>query len=178
MAPFSLQSDNILTSLMSQVCSTLLIVLTTIRTRSTSFYVTQAVIVSVTALQSVPPTIWYRLVAGLNAQLRLVRRGHLRSTFRPVISWLQTHANPTLKSHGLHINLACFQPSASGYHQFGLVVCSIEDETVESTVERRDKALMPDKQPRYNTHPFSSFGSQWILVHFLNDRIFYTSMLC
>nr|POE61973.1 hypothetical protein CFP56_41805 [Quercus suber] len=47
MAPFSLHSDNILTSLMSQ---------------------------------SVPPTKWYRLVAGLNAQLRLVRRSRLRAT--------------------------------------------------------------------------------------------------
>ncbi|KAG0456393.1 hypothetical protein HPP92_024181 [Vanilla planifolia] len=42
MAPFSLHSDNVLTSLMSQ---------------------------------AVPPTIWYRLVAGLNAQLRLVKWG-------------------------------------------------------------------------------------------------------
>ncbi|XP_022754632.1 uncharacterized protein LOC111302962 isoform X3 [Durio zibethinus] len=46
MAPFSLQNDNILISLMSQL---------------------------------VPPTTWYRLVAGLNAQLRLVRHGRLRA---------------------------------------------------------------------------------------------------
>ncbi|KAG9445697.1 hypothetical protein H6P81_011825 [Aristolochia fimbriata] len=43
MVPFSLHSDNVFTSLMSQ---------------------------------AVPPTIWYRLVAGLNAQLRLVHRGN------------------------------------------------------------------------------------------------------
>ncbi|KAF3503231.1 hypothetical protein F2Q69_00045011 [Brassica cretica] len=48
MAPFSLQNDNILTSLMNQL---------------------------------VAPTTWYRLVAGVNAQLRLVRRGRLRSTY-------------------------------------------------------------------------------------------------
>ncbi|KAG5376994.1 hypothetical protein IGI04_041590 [Brassica rapa subsp. trilocularis] len=52
MAPFSLQNDNILTSLMNQL---------------------------------VAPTTWYRLVAGVNAQLRLVRRGRLRSTFHSVL---------------------------------------------------------------------------------------------
>ncbi|KAL3535670.1 hypothetical protein ACH5RR_004131 [Cinchona calisaya] len=114
MAPFSLQSDNILTCLMSQ---------------------------------SVPPTKWYRLVAGLNAQLRLVRHGHLRATFYPVICWLETHANPTLKCHGLRVDLACFQPSASGYCQFGLVVCAIEDEALRPAVERPDKHLI-EKQSR------------------------------
>ncbi|XP_027173507.1 uncharacterized protein LOC113773152 [Coffea eugenioides] len=113
MAPFSLQSDNILTCLISQ---------------------------------SVPPTIWYRLVAGLNAQLRLVRRGHFRATFNPVICWLETHANPTLKSHGVRVDLACFQPSASGYRQFGLLVCAIESEALRSAVDRPDKHSLLEKQ--------------------------------
>ncbi|KAK8597538.1 hypothetical protein V6N13_094942 [Hibiscus sabdariffa] len=95
MAPFSLQIDNILTSLMSQL---------------------------------VAPTTWYRLVAGLNAQLRLVCRGRLRVTFMPVIRWLETHANPALGIHGVHIDLAWFQAAPGGYRQYGLLVYSVEEE--------------------------------------------------
>ncbi|XP_030530685.2 uncharacterized protein LOC115741106 [Rhodamnia argentea] len=95
MAPFSLQSDSILTSLLSQ---------------------------------SVPPTTWYRLVAGLNAQLRLVRRGRLRVTFRSVLRWLETHANPALRIHGVRVDLAWFQATACGYCQYGLLVNAVEDE--------------------------------------------------
>ncbi|KAL6962704.1 hypothetical protein U1Q18_037663, partial [Sarracenia purpurea var. burkii] len=67
MAPFSLHSDNIITSLMGQ---------------------------------SVPPTTWYLFVAGLNAQLRLVRQGRLKVMLRSVLRWLDTHANPALRIHG------------------------------------------------------------------------------
>ncbi|KAG8635925.1 uncharacterized protein LOC110603588 isoform X2 [Manihot esculenta] len=98
MAPFSIQSDNILTSLMSQM---------------------------------VPPTTWYRMVAGLNAQLRLVRRGRLRVTFQSVIRWLETHANPALRIHGIHVDLAWFQATACGYCQYGLLVHAAEGEAVE-----------------------------------------------
>lgn len=72
--------------------------------------------------QSVPPTVWYRLVAGLNAQLRLVRCGQLKMTFEPVVSWLESLANTTLDSLGIQVDLAWFQPTASGYSQFGVVV--------------------------------------------------------
>ncbi|KAF8033938.1 hypothetical protein BT93_C0275 [Corymbia citriodora subsp. variegata] len=95
MAPFSLQSDSILTSLLSQ---------------------------------SVPPTTWYRLVAGLNAQLRLVRRGRLRVTFRSVLLWLETHANPALRIHRVRVDIAWFQATACGYYQYGLLVNAVEDE--------------------------------------------------
>ncbi|KAK4352895.1 hypothetical protein RND71_028413 [Anisodus tanguticus] len=118
MAPFSLQSDNILTSLMSR---------------------------------SVPPTIWYILVAGLNAQLRLVRRGHLRANFRPVISWLETHANPSLRAHGIRVYLTHSQPSAGGYDQFGLLVCTIENEPVMPS-ESQNRSLLLEKQPRTPTN--------------------------
>ncbi|KAK4276957.1 hypothetical protein QN277_015041 [Acacia crassicarpa] len=76
--------------------------------------------------QSVPPTTWYRLVAGLNAQLRLVRRGRLRVTFRSVVRWLETHANPALRIHGVRVDLAWFQATTSGYCQYGLVVYALE----------------------------------------------------
>lgn len=75
-----------------------------------------------------PPTTWYRLVAGLNAQLRLVRRGQLRVTFRPVLQWLETHANPALRIYGVCIGLAWFQAAPNGYHQYGLLVSSVEEE--------------------------------------------------
>ncbi|KAG8657275.1 hypothetical protein MANES_03G057400v8 [Manihot esculenta] len=99
LAPFSIQSDNILTSLISQM---------------------------------VPPTTWYRMVAGLNAQLRLVRRGQLRLTFRSVVRWLETHGNPALRVHGIRVDLAWFQATACGYCQYGLLVYAVEEETVES----------------------------------------------
>ncbi|KAI4316070.1 hypothetical protein L6164_024087 [Bauhinia variegata] len=77
--------------------------------------------------QSVPPTTWYRLVAGLNSQLRLVCRGRLRVTFRYVLRWLETHANPALKVHGVRVDLAWFQATTSGYCHYGLLVYSIEE---------------------------------------------------
>lgn len=121
MAPFSLHSDNILTSLMSQ---------------------------------SVTPTIWYRLVAGLNAQLRLVRCGHLRKSFCPILSWLDTHANPTLKEYGVRVDLACFQSTASGYRQFGLSVRAVEGERVQPSYEAPNVSLMADQHSRL-------LGSNW-----------------
>ncbi|KAI3865932.1 hypothetical protein MKW92_032960 [Papaver armeniacum] len=112
MSPFSLHSDNVLTSLMSQV---------------------------------VPPTIWYRLIAGLNAHLRLVRRGNLRVSFVPILSWIENYANPALTIRGLRVDLAWFQVTACGYCQFGLVVYAVEEEldppsSVESvyTASRND----------------------------------------
>ena len=78
-------------------------------------------------MQSVPPTIWYRLVAGLNAQLRLVRLGHLKKTLLPIISWLETHANPFLSMHGIVVDIAWLQATTSGYCQLGLVVNAAED---------------------------------------------------
>ncbi|KAL4296133.1 hypothetical protein GQ457_12G022630 [Hibiscus cannabinus] len=108
MAPFSLQSDNILTSLMSQC---------------------------------VPPTIWYRLVAGLNSQLRLVRYGHLNLTFGHAISWLETHANPTLNTYGVRVDLAWFQPTSSGYCQFGLMVSATSNEGVLCWIDGQGRYL-------------------------------------
>lgn len=92
-------------------------------------------------LQSVPPTIWYRLVAGLNAQLRLVCRGRLRVTFKHVLQWLETHANPALRNHGIVVDLAWFQATASGYCQYGLLVYATDEHestsgTSSSTLER------------------------------------------
>ncbi|KAG8376085.1 hypothetical protein BUALT_Bualt09G0026800 [Buddleja alternifolia] len=116
--------------------------------------------------QSVPPTTWYRLVAGLNAQLRLVRRGHLRSTFYQVINWLETHANRRLCTHGIRVDLARFQPSASGYCQFGLVVCSIENERSHSSVQMPDRSLThssaqrPDR-PLLNETQSSLPANRW-----------------
>ncbi|KAG8491507.1 hypothetical protein CXB51_014870 [Gossypium anomalum] len=106
MAPFSLQSDNILTSLMNQC---------------------------------VPPTMWYRLVAGLNSQLRLVRYGHLKLTFGHVISWLETHVNPTIIAYGVRVDLAWFQPTSSGYCQYGLVVSATSNENVQYWTEGQDR---------------------------------------
>ncbi|KAJ4765970.1 ephrin type-B receptor [Rhynchospora pubera] len=82
--------------------------------------------------QAIQPTIWYRLVAGLNAQLRLVRRGCLRSTLAPVLNWLETHANPALSHRGVQVDLAWFQATALGYCQLGLVIYAVEGGTLRS----------------------------------------------
>ncbi|KAM3328622.1 hypothetical protein ACQJBY_026017 [Aegilops geniculata] len=102
MAPFSLHSDSVLTSLMSQ---------------------------------AVQPWIWHRLVAGLNAQLRLVRRGNLKATFLPVLNWLETHADPALGVNGVRVDLAWFQATALGYCQLGLVVYTVEGEPVTAELD-------------------------------------------
>ncbi|KAJ8750999.1 hypothetical protein K2173_016180 [Erythroxylum novogranatense] len=112
MTPFCLQSDNVVTSLMSQ---------------------------------AVPPTIWYRLVAGLNAQLRLVRCGHLKSTFVHVISWLETHGNPALSTCGVRADLAWFQPTSSGYFQFGLVIYAVEPESISQSIEGQNHSSPPER---------------------------------
>ncbi|XP_028058904.1 uncharacterized protein LOC114262730 isoform X2 [Camellia sinensis] len=127
MAPFSLQSDNIITSLMSQ---------------------------------SVPPTTWYRFVAGLNAQLRLVCRGRLKVMFRPVLRWLETHANPALRIHGVRVDLAWFQATTSGYCQYGLLVHAVEEEIEHASFDRSAGATRTEQQSRS-----SSIGKENPLDH-------------
>ncbi|GMI97958.1 hypothetical protein like AT5G11700 [Hibiscus trionum] len=123
MAPFFLQIDNILTSLMSQL---------------------------------VAPTTWYRLVAGLNAQLRLVRRGRLRVTFKPVIRWLETHANPALRIHGVRIDLAWFQAAPGGYRQYGLLVYSVEEENEPMSLGNTNGGVKTEPLSSVNTRYMSN----------------------
>lgn len=140
MAPFSLHSDNILTSLMSQC---------------------------------IPPTIWYRLVAGLNAQLRLVRRGHLKLTLGHVISWLETHANPALSAYGIHVDLAWFQPTASGYCQFGLLVYAIDNESMPPALDGQDASLPPEHQSRTpRNHRENPFEQLRLIDHWMSQKRF------
>ncbi|KAI3468162.1 hypothetical protein Pfo_024825 [Paulownia fortunei] len=77
--------------------------------------------------QSVPPTTWYRFVAGLNAQLRMVRRGCLRAKFCPVLQWLETFVNPALRVYGVHVDLAWFQATTDGYCHYGLLIYAVEE---------------------------------------------------
>lgn len=76
----------------------------------------------VDTVQALPATVWYRFVAGLNAQLRTVRKGSLRSTLRPVDEWLVSHVNPRFGVQGIRVDLAWFQATASGYYQLGVVL--------------------------------------------------------
>lgn len=75
-----------------------------------------------------PPTTWYRFVAGLNVQLRLVRRGCFRGKFRQVIQWLETFANPALRIYGVHVDLASFQATINGYCHYGLLIDAVEED--------------------------------------------------
>lgn len=72
--------------------------------------------------QHVPSTVWNRLVAGLNAQLRTVRHGSIRSALLPVLNWIRSHGNPQIEFHGVKIELGWFQATASGYYQLGILV--------------------------------------------------------
>lgn len=72
--------------------------------------------------QYLSTAIWNRLVSGLNAQLRTVRQGCIRSSLLPVIAWINTHGNPQLDYYGVKVELGWFQATASGYYQLGIVV--------------------------------------------------------
>ncbi|ONM29032.1 hypothetical protein ZEAMMB73_Zm00001d039522 [Zea mays] len=129
MTPFLLNSDSVLTSLMSQ---------------------------------AVPSWIWHRLVAGLNAQLRLVRCGNLKVTCLPVINWLETHANPSLAENGIRVDLAWFQATALGYCQFGLLVYAVEG----------DAALTePDGSPRIKTEQQTPTQNMLVETQLSQSRI-------
>ncbi|XP_062225242.1 uncharacterized protein LOC133923944 isoform X3 [Phragmites australis] len=77
--------------------------------------------------QYVSTAIWNRLVAGLNAQLRTVRKRSIRSTLGSVVSWITSHGNPQLERHGVRVELGWFQSTASGYYQLGIVVAVNEN---------------------------------------------------
>ncbi|XP_023545693.1 uncharacterized protein LOC111805058 [Cucurbita pepo subsp. pepo] len=104
--------------------------------------------------QALPPTTWYRMVAGLNAQLRLVRRGQLRSTFLPVVRWLENFANPALRNHGIRVDLAWFQATACGYCQYGLLIYAAEGTSPPPTRshenEQYDQSSCVKNIPREN----------------------------
>lgn len=87
-------------------------------------------------------------MAGLNAQLRLVRRGHLKISLGHIINWLDVYANPTMGTYGVRVDLAWFQPTASGYCQFGLVVRTTANEGMLLSSECHEEARLIEKQTR------------------------------
>ncbi|GAB2219700.1 hypothetical protein Droror1_Dr00007337 [Drosera rotundifolia] len=92
---------------------------------------------------SVSSTVWYRFVAGLNAQLRLVRRGQ---TFAAIISWLETHGNPTLSAYGVQVDLAGFHRTATGFSHFGLVMRAAEAVSVKVVGESKCRCSKSKQQ--------------------------------
>ena len=99
---------------------------------------------------------WYRLVAGVNAQLRTVRKGSKSTTLMPVIMWLETHANPWLFNHNVRVDLAWCQSTASGYYQLGLVLNSSDE--VPQYFQPSDMLTLPRSPGRY-VCPF-----EWLLL--------------
>ena len=85
------------------------------------------------------------MVAGLNAQLRTVRQGSIRTALGPVVDWINSHANPQLEFHGVKIELGWFQATASGYYQLGIVVAvgdySLHDLQQSDTWVDTDEAI-------------------------------------
>ncbi|XP_020170112.1 uncharacterized protein [Aegilops tauschii subsp. strangulata] len=125
MAPFSLHSDSVVTSLISQV---------------------------------VPSSIWHRLVAGLNAQLRLVRHGNLKVTFLPMLKWLETHANPALDTYHVRVDLAWFQATALGYCQYGLVIHAVGGEAVAAELQVGSRIIFDQHSLNQNVDADSQLG--------------------
>lgn len=99
--------------------------------------------------QHVPTSVWNHLVAGLNAQLRTVRNGFIRSTLAPVIRWIDSHANPQLEFHGVRIDLGWFHATASGYYQLGIWVV-VDDYTFHSIPESVSMSTNDQESPRSN----------------------------
>ncbi|RVW52364.1 hypothetical protein CK203_072021 [Vitis vinifera] len=135
MAPFSLNSDNILTSLMSQ---------------SLSYGILYFIPAGDPTNYLVSTGGWFECTVALS------RRGRLRVTFRPVLRWLETHANPALRVHGVQVDLAWFQSTACGYCQYGLLVYAVEDETESTPVDGVDGAIQ-------NEHQSRDFGAAMLL---------------
>lgn len=117
MSPYSLHSDALLTNLLGQVSWSLSMFLF-----FQNLHSEKSPKGPKSLLQHIPPSVWHRFVAGLNAQLRTVRHGSIRSALLPVIRWINSHGNPQLEFHGVRIELGWFQATASGYYQLGILV--------------------------------------------------------
>ncbi|XP_071706226.1 uncharacterized protein [Rutidosis leptorrhynchoides] len=100
--------------------------------------------------QHVPSSVWNRFVAGLNAQLRTVRSGSIRSALVPVINWIKTHGNPQLDFHGVKIELGWFQATASSFYQLGIFVMVGDDPP--NNLSRPDTIENSGNSPRYSLH--------------------------
>ncbi|CAH1451664.1 unnamed protein product [Lactuca virosa] len=116
MAPFSLHSDNVITSLMNQC---------------------------------IPPTSWYRFVAGLNAQLRLVRSGRLKVTFRGVVDQPQPqldHSNAIEEDEDSEMKVDDNKKEKKSYGRV------LDINSLKTLKEKRD-VLFPLSFIIYNTKP-------------------------
>ncbi|KAK9716251.1 hypothetical protein RND81_06G221200 [Saponaria officinalis] len=100
--------------------------------------------------QHVPASVWNRLVAGLNAYLRTVRHGSIRSTLAPVIYWVNSHVKPQLEFHGVRIDLGWFHGTASGYRQLGIWVVVVDDYSMHNISEHSSLDININESPRRN----------------------------
>ncbi|XP_076923792.1 uncharacterized protein LOC143586032 [Bidens hawaiensis] len=139
MATFSLNSDNVITTLMNQC---------------------------------VPPTMWYRFVAGLNAQLRLVRRGRLRVMFSTIVTWIETYANPTLKIYGVRVDLALFQATSGNNHQYGIVVSSVRVDPTGQLLSNSYNTIQED-----SSDDKASYQSQRDINDYMTEKKSYGRVL-
>ncbi|KAL4029467.1 hypothetical protein IC575_007680 [Cucumis melo] len=115
--------------------------------------------------QHVPATVWNRLVAGMNAQLRIVRNRSIRSSLIPVIDWINSHANPQLEFHGVKIEVGWFQATASGYYQLGVLVVAFGDYSSHQ-LEKSDVLYEHTNEPSREdatseTESLTQFDQSW-----------------
>lgn len=120
MSPYYLHSDTSLTNLLAQVWHSCPLIFCISNCHNLVCWSLKGKYLI--CFQHVPSTVWNRLVAGLNAQLRTVRHGSIRSALLPVLNWIKSHGNPQIEFHGVKIELGWFQATASGYYQLGILV--------------------------------------------------------
>lgn len=110
--------------------------------------------------QHVPATVWNRLVAGLNVQLRTVRHGSIRTSLIPAIDWINSHGKPQLEFHGVKIELGWFQATASGYYQLGILVAVGDYDSLNNmhqsdlsneSIEERKSSTVRQMKPSQST---------------------------
>lgn len=116
--------------------------------------------------QHVPGSIWNRIVAGLNGQLRTVRQGRIRSALLPLLNWISSHANPQLQLHGVRIEMGWFQATASGYYQLGILVV-VDDYSRNHT--HLDSLGLKSKDHSRKRLPFARKNVQQLQQTLLNN---------
>ncbi|GJP70154.1 hypothetical protein CLOP_g1132 [Closterium sp. NIES-67] len=108
--------------------------------------------------QAIPPTVWYRLVAGLNAHLRTVTQGNLQGSLKPILRWLCTHVNPSLEAQDVSVSahLAWLQPTSASILQ--LALCLDHPESNDYCNDYLPAAAA-DPAASFSAPSLTSFGS-------------------
>jgi hypothetical protein len=85
---------------------------------------------------------WFECTAALSSSWAA------KSNFSTCPERLETHANPALRIHGIHVDLAWFQATTSGHCQYGLLVYAVEEESEHIFIEGIDGVKQVEEESR------------------------------